>query len=368
LQSGWHDLHGRCIGIVTNQSGVTSSGENFVDAVRRNPAICVKALFAPEHGLRGDRPAGSYVPSYTDERTGLPVYSLYGATRHPSAAMLAGIDVLVFDIQDVGARAYTYISTMAYVMESAKKYGKAIWVLDRPNPIGGQLVEGPVLDPAYASFVGLYPIPERHGMTIGELARLFNDAFHIGADLRVIPMHGWQRDMVWSDTGLPWTPTSPNIPTAATTLVYLSTGLIDEAGINNAVGTDVPFERAGGYHLDGAALASALNARAIPGVHFTAASWSPITGFWRGKTLTGVALDVDDPHRFTSVRTAVEIMCAVRDLGDLHIHDAHVMDRDWGTDRVRLALVAGASPDAIVNAWQPGLAAFARLRARYLLY
>jgi len=164
----WRELAGRTIGIVTNQSGVLSDGTSLVDAVRSNPKIRVKALFAPEHGLRGDRDAGTYVPSYTDPRSGLPVYSLYGETRHPSARMLEGIDVLVFDIQDVGARPYTYMSTLAYVMESAKQYGKEIWVLDRPNPIGGARFEGPVLDPAYKSFIGLYPIPERHGCTIGD--------------------------------------------------------------------------------------------------------------------------------------------------------------------------------------------------------
>ncbi len=183
----WRELNGRTIGIVTNASGVLSDGTTVVDAVRANPQIHVKALFAPEHGLRGDRDAGTYVPSYTDPRSGLPVYSLYGETRHPSASMLGGIDVLVFDIQDVGARPYTYMSTLAYVMESAKQYGKEIWVLDRPNPIGGLRVEGPVLDPAYKSFIGLYPIPERHGCTIGELAQLFNGHFGIGAKLRVIP-------------------------------------------------------------------------------------------------------------------------------------------------------------------------------------
>jgi len=199
LKETWHDLKGRCIGIVTNQSGVTGQQESIVDAVRRNPQICVKALYSPEHGLRGDQPAGAYVGSYTDPRSGLPVYSLYGKTRHPSAAMLAGVDVLVFDIQDVGNRAYTYISTMAYIMQSAKEYGKEVWILDRPNPVGGDMVEGPVLDPKFSSFIGLYPIAMRHGMTVGELAKLFNDRFGIGCDLRVIPMRGWNRGMTWSD-------------------------------------------------------------------------------------------------------------------------------------------------------------------------
>lgn len=368
VQSEWHALHGRCIGIVTNQSGVLSTGETLVDAVRRNPQICVKALFSPEHGLRGDRPAGAYVESYTDERTGLPVYSLYGKTRHPSATMLAGIDVLVFDIQDVGARPYTYVSTMATVMEAAKEHGKDVWVLDRPNPIGGRLVDGPVLEPAYKSFIGLYPIPERHGMTVGELAELFNAQFGIGANLHVVKMHGWERSMFWSDTGLTWVPTSPNIPYAKTTLVYLATGLIDEGGVNNGVGTVKPFEYAGGYGFDGARFSAALNARAIPGVHFRTASWSPDHGFWAGKTLAGAEIDVDHPATFPSVRTAIELLCAARAQGKFLIHDERAFDVDWGTNSIRLAILRGDSPDAIVARWQPGLRAFNQLRERYLLY
>jgi uncharacterized protein YbbC (DUF1343 family) len=364
----WRELRGRTIGIVTNRSGVLSDGRSIVDAVRANPAITVRALFAPEHGLRGDHDAGTYVPSYTDPRTGLPVYSLYGATRHPSADMLAGIDVLVFDIQDVGARPYTFVSTMAYVMESAKQYGKEIWILDRPNPIGGVAVEGPVLEPAYKSFIGLYPIPERHGMTIGELAQLFNDRFGIGAKLRVIPMRGWSREMFWADTNLRWVPTSPNIPYAFTPIVYLATGLIDEGGVNNGVGTDRPFEYAGGYGFDPLAYARFLNARAIPGVTFEPTTWVPERGFWAGKTLAGALLHVADPAAFPSVRTAVEVLAAARAQGKLRIASAAAFDRDWGTDRVRAALLAGASPDAIVASWEPALAAFRALRARYLLY
>jgi uncharacterized protein YbbC (DUF1343 family) len=242
-------------------------------------------------------------------------------------------------------------------------------VLDRPNPIGGTIVEGPVLDPKFKSFVGLYPIAERHGMTVGELARLFNDAFHIGAKLKVIPMSGWRRDMIWAQTGLPWTATSPNIPFAKTTLVYLATGLIDEAGINNGVGSDKPFERAGVFGMDGNAYAAALNARHIPGVHFEPTTWTPHAGFWKGKVLSGVEIDIDDPHTFPSVRTAVELMCAARDLGPyVRVHNARTMDIDWGTDTVRKAVLAGASPDAIVHAWQLDVPAFLALRDKYLLY
>ena len=364
----WRELRGRTIGIVTNQSGVTSTGEPLVDAVHRNGQIAVKALFGPEHGIRGVVLAGETVGSSTDEKTGLPVYSLYGATRHPSAQMLDGIDVLLFDIQDVGARPYTYVSTMAYVMESAAQYGKEVWVLDRPNPIGGQMVEGPVLDPKFKSFIGLYPMPERHGMTVGELARMYNERFAINCKLRVIPMQGWTRDMLWSDTGLHWVATSPNMPYARTTLVYLATGLVDEGGVNNGIGTDKPFEYAGGYSFDPAAFRDVLAARKIPGVEFEPADWVPVRGFWSGKTLRGVVLNVIDPHVFPSVRTAVELLAAARAQGKYHVaHEAN-MDRAWGTDTVRAALSGGASPDAITQAWQPALAAFRALRSKYLLY
>ncbi len=364
----WRELAGRRLGIVTNRSGVLSNGTSLVDAIRLNPKVSVRALFAPEHGLRGDRDAGAYVPSYTDARTGLPVYSLYGATRHPSAAMLDDVDILVFDIQDVGARPYTFVSTMAYVMESAKQFGKEIWVLDRPNPIGGLAVEGPVTEPEFTSFIGLYPIPERHGMTIGELARLFNTHFGIGANLRVIPMRGWSRAMYWADTNLRWIPTSPNIPYAFTPIVYLATGLIDEGGVNNGVGTDRPFEYAGGYGFDAAAYARVLNARAIPGATFEPTDWVPQRGFWAGKTLAGVMIHVNDPAAFPSVRTAVEVLAAARAQGKLKIASAAAFDRDWGNDRVRAALVAGASPDEIVASWEPGLAAFRAIREPALIY
>jgi len=368
VRDAWRDLRGRTIGIVTNPSGVLSTGESVVDAVHRNGQIAVKALFGPEHGIRGVVGAGETVGSSTDEKTGLPVYSLYGATRHPTAAMLDGIDVLVFDIQDVGARPYTYVSTMAYVMESAAHYGKEVWVLDRPNPVGGMLLDGPVLNPKFKSFIGLYPIPERHGMTVGELARLFNEQFGIGCKLRVIPMQGWKREMVWADTGLKWVPTSPNMPYARTTLVYLATGLVDEAGVNNGVGTDKPFEYAGGYGYDPAAFRDALTARKIPGVEFEPADWVPARGFWKDKTLRGVSINVTDPRVFPSVRTAVEFLAAARAQGKYHVAHEQIMDRDWGTDTVRLALNDGTSPDTIVASWQPGLRAFRTLRAKYLLY
>lgn len=369
LRETWHELKGRGVGVITNQTGVTSRLVSIVDEIRANPAIRLKAIYAPEHGFRGDRTAGAYVPSYTDPSTGLPVYSLYGPTRHPSASMLDGVEVLLFDIQDVGSRAYTFISTMAYAMQSAKQYGKEIWILDRPNPVG-TTVEGPVLEPAFESFIGLYPIAMRHGMTVGELAKLFNDHFGIGAPLRVVRMEGYDASMIWPDTGLEWVQSSPNIPEWETTFPYLCTGLIDSAGVNNGTGFTKPFFYAGMIGLDGNALARRLNDRNLPGVYFRPAAWSPISGFWQGKELSGVELVVFDPRSFLAIRTAVEILVAVREISPhtIDIKKASSLDRDWGTASLREGLVSGANANEIVNRWTASTQDFRLLRNRYALY
>ena len=370
LREAWHDLRGRCVGVVTNQTGVTSRLETIVDAIRRNSQICLKAIYAPEHGLRGDRPANAYVASYVDEHSGLPVHSLYGATRKPTPQMLEGVDVLLFDIQDVGDRAYTYISTMAYVMQAAKAAHKEVWILDRPDPLGGDVVEGPVLDPRFESFVGLYPIPIRHGMTIGELAQMFNDKFGIGCELRVIRMEGWKRSMLWPDTGLFWVQSSPNIPEWETTLVYPATGLISSAGLNNGTDYTKPFKYAGALGVDGLKLAEYLNSRNVPGVHFRAAAWSPLSGFWEGKTLTGVELVVTDARAFRAVRAAVEILVAARKLAPsaLASESAKALDRDWGTDTLRIGLQQGWSVEEILRQWDAATRNFIVARTPYLLY
>lgn len=369
LRDQARELAGKRIGVITNQTGVTSSGRSIVDAIQASGNLELRALYAPEHGLRGDRPAGAFVASYADERTRLPVYSLYGPDRHPSAQMLADIDVLLFDIQDVGSRSYTFISTMAYAMQSAAAHDIEFWVLDRPNPVGGVAVEGPVLDPRFASFIGLYPIPMRHGMTIGELAQLFNQHFGIGAQLRVIPMEGWRRTMIWPRTGLPWIRTSPNIPTWETTFVYLCTGLVDDAGVNNGVGTETPFFFAGAPELDARGLAERLSKRGLPGVAFHPAVWSPSHGGNAGRSFAGVVLLLNDPQAFVPVRTSVEILVAVRDLRRSALQmDATGLDRDWGTDALRLQLLAGKDADEILNSWQHDVDDFASLRERFLLY
>jgi uncharacterized protein YbbC (DUF1343 family) len=370
LDGAWRKLASGGVGIITNQSGVTSKGESIVDAVRRRTQLDVRAIFAPEHGLRGDRPAGAAVSSYVDAQTGLPVYSLYGATRHADAAELSEIRTLLFDIQDVGSRAYTYISTMAYAMQTARARGIAFCVLDRPNPVGGVTVEGPVLQPAFSSFIGLYPIAMRHGMTVGELARLFNDRFGIGSQLHVVPMRGWRRSMLWPDTGLHWVRTSPNVPQWQTTFVLLCTGLIDNAGINNGVGTDTPFFLAGTLGLDGNALADAMNAHRLPGVSFEAARWSPTAGFWKGRTLSGVRLSVADPASFLPVKTSVSLLVTIRQIAPhaIVVKDPAALDRDWGTDALRLGLLHGLSTDAILAQWNSRTTNFQALRSKYLLY
>jgi uncharacterized protein YbbC (DUF1343 family) len=369
LRETWRELYGKSLGIITNQSGVTSSLESIVDATQRHGSIRLKAIFAPEHGFRGDRNAGAGVASYVDPQTRLPVYSLYGASRHPSAAMLADIDVLAFDIQDVGSRAYTYISTMAYAMQGAKEFNKEFWVFDRPNPIGGT-VEGPVLEPQHASFIGLYPIAMRHGMTVGELAMLFNDHFGIGARLKVVRMRDWHHGMIWPDTGLQWVQTSPNIPDWQTTFVYPGTGLIDSMGVNNGSGWTKPFFLAGALGLDASRLADTLNRRNLPGVWFRPIYWSPLAGFWKDHELSGVELMVFDPRRFLAVRSAVEILVAVRELSPRTLSLGHIaeIDRDWGTDSTRQALLEGKSAAEILDLWSAGVERFAALRQQYVLY
>ncbi len=369
LRDHVHELSGARIGIITNQTGTTSTGASIVEAAR-SAGLHVHALFSPEHGLDGDRPAGAFVASYVDARTGLPVYSLYGPDRHPTPQMLAGIDVLLFDIQDVGARPYTFVSTMAYALQSAASHGVAFWVLDRPNPVGGVLVEGPVLDPKYSSFVGLYPIPLRHGMTVGELAALFNQHFGIGGKLRVIRMEGWRRSMIWPQTHLRWIRTSPNIPTWQTTFVYLCTGMADSEGINNGVGTPEPFFYAGAPGLDTRRFADRLTEYGGAGIAYEPASWTPSTGWNAGRAFSGVHLVLQEPARFLPARACVEMLVTVRDIRPSLLDLAHVreMDIDWGTDTLRTQLRDGADVDTIVHSWEPGLAAFAPLRERFSLY
>lgn len=307
-------LKGKRVGLITNPTGIDANMKSSVDLLFEHPNIKLTALYGPEHGVRGDAQAGEGVESYTDEKTGLPVYSLYGKTRKPTPDMLKDVDVLLFDIQDVGARYYTYIYTMAYAMEAAKENNIPFVVLDRPNPIGGLKVEGPVLEPEHASFVGLYPIPLRHGMTTGELAKFFNKEFHINADVTVIKMKNWKRSMTFDDTKLPFVLPSPNMPTVDSTFVYPATGLIEGTNVSEGRGTTKPFELIGAPYINSSELADHLNQLKLKGVQFRPVSFTPTFSKHAGKLSHGVQLYVTDRSSFEAVKTGLSIIKAIHDL------------------------------------------------------
>ncbi|NOY77916.1 MAG: DUF1343 domain-containing protein [Calditrichaeota bacterium] len=366
-------IQGKRVGLITNPTGVTSEMESDITALYREPGVELKALFGPEHGVRGETPAGAKVGTYTDPETGIPVYSLYGKTRKPTPHMLDSLDVLLFDIQDVGIRPYTYVYTMAYAMEAAKEKGIPFIVLDRPNPLGGLLVEGPILDETFKSFIGLYPIPYVHGMTIGELAELFNTAYGIGADLTIVKMEGWRRDMLFNDTGLLWIPTSPHVPHADTPFFLATTGGFGELGtISEGVGTPTPFELVGAPWVSATKLARALNAAKLPGVYFRPLSFHQYYAHFSGKTCNGVQIHILNRRRFLPMRTQITILATL-----YHLYpNAGIFDTDrvksfyraMGTDKIRKEIEAGWTVDQILNADKPELLRFLRLRKKFLLY
>lgn len=365
-------LRGKRVALVTNATGLDSQLRSDVDRFAVHPDFELVALFGPEHGVRGDVQAGDKVASSRDAVTGLPVHSLYGEHREPTPSMLAGIDVIVFDIQDVGTRFYTYPYTLAGVMRSAKQAGIPVVVVDRPDPLGGLLIEGPVLDPALASFVGLFPIPLRHGMTIGELAMLFNAEFGIGAELHVVAMQGWQRRDEPLRGALPWVPPSPNMPTPDTALVYPGMGLLEGTNVSEGRGTTRPFETVGAPWVDARALAERLNALQLPGVRFRPSWFTPSFSKHAGKVCGGVQLHVTDRAAFRPVRTGIAVLKA---LHDQHPKDFHFLpgepsffDRLAGVPWLREAILRGDAVDAIEARWTPELRQFEALRRRHLLY
>lgn len=306
-------FEGKRVGLITNSTGMNSNFESTVDVLRTKTNLV--ALFSPEHGIRGAVKAGDAVTTTVDEKTQLPIYSLYGATKKPTPEMLADVDVLAFDIQDVGARSYTYIYTMAYAMQSCKELGKTMVIFDRPNPIGGMQVEGGVIKPGFESFIGMYPIPIRHGMTVGELAKLFNTEFGIGCNLVVIEMTGWKREMLFNETGLPWVMTSPNIPTPETALVYPGTGIFGGTNISEGVGTTKPFEFVGAPWLDANGLAEKMTALHLPGVIFRPTYFTPRFGLYQGEPCAGVQLHVTDAKAFQAVKTGISLLYTIKQMG-----------------------------------------------------
>ena len=360
-------LAGKHIGLITNHTGIDRQGRRNVD-VMRQAGVTVSALFSPEHGFRGreDRPG---IQDSIDERSGVKIFSLYGATTRPTPEMLRGVDALVFDIQDVGARFYTYETTMAYALEAAAKAGIPIYVLDRPNPITGTHVEGPLLDPDKTSFVGYFPgLPVRHGMTMGELARLYNAEKKIGADLRVISMQGWQRGDWLDSTNLPWVNPSPNMRSLNAALLYPGLCLL-EYSKNYSVGrgTDSPFEQVGADFIGGRELAAYLNLRQIPGVRVYPTSFTPAESNFRGVRIEGVRFVVTNRELFDSTRLGLEVAAAVAKLYPGKI-DFTASKRLIGSDDVIRRLQAGEDPRTIEQSLTDPVAGFVKLREPYLLY
>ena len=379
---GFARLAGLRIGLVANHTSRIDT-VHLADRLHAAVGIELVALFGPEHGIRGDAVAGEQVDSGRDASTGVPVYSLYGRQHKPTPDQLAGLDALLFDIQDVGARFYTYISTMGLAMEAAAEAGIPFYVLDRPNPLGGVLVEGFVLEPEHASFVGAYPIPIVHGLTVGELARMIQGEGWMdgldGLDLRIVPMDGWGRAMDWDATGLPWTPPSPNIPDVATAMVYPGTCFFEGVQASEGRGTYEPFKQVGAPWADGEGVAASLNASGLPGVRFTAAGFTPegipgmaTTPRFSGIALSGVRVEVVDAAVFRPVATGIHVLAAFyraapeREQSDF-LQQAW-LDKLAGTHRLVEMLEAGAPVDSIVGAWGAEVAAFEARRAPYLLY
>ncbi|HET6567719.1 MAG TPA: DUF1343 domain-containing protein [Rhodothermales bacterium] len=374
---------GKRVGLIVNHTAMVDS-VHLIDLFYNAPNVKLTALFGPEHGIRGQAAAGAKVGSGRDEKTGVPIYSLYGDTRKPTPEMLRDVDVLVFDIQDVGARFYTYISTMGLAMQAAAEKGIPFVVLDRPNPIGGVRVEGFLMQPEFESFVGEYPIPVTHGMTVGELARMIKGERMLpgleNLQLQVVQMTGWKRSMLWPETGLPWIPPSPNIPDFQTALVYPGAAFFEATSASEGRGTRTPFLNLGAPWADGQALADELNSRKLPGVRFEAATFTPhsIPGMavnpkLEGQTVQGIRYVVTDPETFDPVAVGVHVLHAFYHQAPPGERNDFISRPEWlaklsGSTRLYDMLTSDAAPEAIVAAWEEDVTTFRRQRERYLLY
>jgi uncharacterized protein YbbC (DUF1343 family) len=388
-------VSGLKLGLVTNHAGVDRQLNSLVERYVSHPRIDLRALFGPEHGIRGEAQAGESVPYSVDEASGLPVFSLYGQDRDPDPSGLDGIDlsmrsydileegkvpardmlqdldVLLFDLQGVGTRVYTYIATMAYCLRVCADLGIRFLVLDRPNPINGLVLEGPLLDyPEYSSFVGLYPIPLRHGMTMGELALLFNARFlEHQAELEVVPMAGWRRGLWYDETGLTWIPPSPNMPSLATAVVYPGQVLWEGTEVSEGRGTSRPFELCGAPWIDGRLWAERLNRLRLPGVRFQAIQFAPGFSKYRGQQCCGVRLHVVQRDLYSPWAASLHMLLTLQQLcPDRLTYHQDYFDRVQGTDQVRKALAEGKPAEEIIARTRPQLEDFIETRQPFLLY
>jgi len=371
-------LRGSRVGLICHPASVDHQLRHSADVLSAHPDVRVTALFGPQHGIRGETQDNMIEwEGFLDARTGIPVFSLYGQTRQPTSEMLENVDVIVFDVQDVGTRVYTFIYTMALAMKSARALGKRMVILDRPNPIGGHHVEGSLLQIGCESFVGMFPIPMRHGMTAGELALLFNQEFGIGCELEVVPMSGYDRSVWLDDTDSPWVLPSPNIPTLDSATVYPGMVLVEGTKISEGRGTTRPFELAGAPWIDSYELAARLREFELPGVHFRPHSFLPTFQKYKGEISHGVQVHVTDRTVFRPVITGIALIKAARDLYASfawqdppyeYVHDRLPFDVIAGGPSMREAIESGVSVGEIASSWTADESSFREQRRPYLLY
>jgi len=358
-------LRGKHVGLITNHTGVDYQGRTTIEVLAHAPGVQLVALFSPEHGIAGH--ADEKVASSKDPSTGLPIFSLYGEHLRPTDEMLVGIDALVFDVQDAGVRFYTYTTTMGYCMEEAAKRGIPIYVLDRPNPINGEVVEGPMLDADKTGFVAYYPLPVRYGLTIGELAQLFNEEKHINCELHVIAMRNWHRNFFYESTSIRWIPPSPNLRTLKGAILYPGLEILQNAGVSVGRGTEAPFEEFGAPWINGEEVAEALNARNLPGVHFANQPYIPVSGLYAGQHCGGVGIRVTDRAAIRSMRIGLEIaeLLQKKYPEQFDVTKTIVL---LGNDATVQQLKAGTPTEQIIASWSADLAAFEQVRRKYFLY
>lgn len=376
---GFKQLMGKRVGLITNPTGIDNDMRSTIDILAEARDVKLTALFAPEHGVRGNHIAGASIANDVDKKTGIPIYSLHGRTRKPTPEMLKDIDVLVYDIQDIGCRSYTFISTMGLAMEAAARDGKEFIVLDRPNPLGGERVEGNLVEKGRESFVGQYPIPYIYGLTPGELAIYLNDSGLLGSrkvNLTVIPMEGWHRDMTFADTGMPWVLPSPHIPTPDAALMYPATGIMGELDyVSIGVGYTLPFSLAGAPWIDASSLAERLNNLHIEGVEFRAIYFKPFYAMFKGENLGGVQIYI---RKQTSAPLSIIQFYIMQELASLYPdHKAFdaasparlkMFDQVCGSPEVRRLFTAGYKTSDIMDLWTKDAAKFKQTTTQYYLY
>ena len=358
-------LRNKHIGLITNHTGLDSQGRSTADLLSHAPGVHLVALFSPEHGLAGRN--DEKVASSKDAATGLPIFSLYGETQRPTDEMLQGIDALVFDVQDAGVRFYTYTTTMGYCMEEAAKRKIAFYVLDRPNPVGGNIVEGPMLDADKTSFTAYFPLPVRYGLTIGELAQFFNAENHISCDLHVIAMKNWHRNYFFESTGARWIPPSPNLRTLKGAVLYPGIEILQSAGVSVGRGTETPFEEFGAPWINGEEVAEALNERHLAGLRFANQPFIPVTGLYSGQRCGGVGVRIMDRQAVRAMRMGMEIATILKKLYPEKFDPEKLLVLVGNSETMR-ELQAGTPPEKIEESWNADLNAFEQLRRKYFLY